>query len=122
MILTREHKKELYEVREVAKELGLHFKNANNLSSVNSTHWKCIEIWNKLMNDGYIDKEAVTFIYKYTKNIEHGWRTSTSKVNGKAIKETYFNYKLLNERCGLIQEKGPMEQRPEILKFQIKIT
>ena len=105
MVLTRT-KNELYEVREVAKELGLHFKNAANLGAVNSTHWKCIEIWNKLINDQYIDREAVTFIYKYIKNIEHGWRTSTSK-KWKSIKETYFNYALLNERCGLLQEKGP---------------
>ena len=105
MILTRT-KKELYEVRDIAREMGLHFKNATGLGAVNPTHWKCISLWNKLMEDGYLNKEEITFLYKYIKDIEHGWRTMTSK-KWKSIKEENFNYSFLKEHCGLIQEKGP---------------
>ena len=104
MILART-KKELHEVRDTAREMGMFFKNATGLTSVNPTHWKCISLWNTLMKDKYLNKEEVTFLYKYIKNIEHGWRTMTSK-KWKSIKEENFNYSFLNKHCGLIQERG----------------
>ena len=112
MILTRT-KNELVEVRNTAREMGLHFKSAKGLGSVNPTDWKSIALWTKLMEDGYLNREEVTFLYKYINNIEHGWRTMTSK-KWKAIKEDHFNYALLNEKCGLIQDKGPWTTALEI--------
>lgn len=103
MILTRT-KNELTEVRSLAKEMGLHFKSAKGIGSVNPTHWKSIALWDRLIKDEYLNKEEITFLYKYVNNIEHGWRTMTSK-KWRSIKEDNFNYKFLNEKCGLIQNK-----------------
>lgn len=104
MVLVRT-KQELMEVRAEAKELGIFFKNSAGYTSVNSTHWKAIQIWEKLMKDEEINLQEVALVYDYVKDIKHGWRKTNNKKWASITKQT-FNYMYLNSHCGLLQEKG----------------
>jgi len=96
---------ELKETRANAKQLGLFFKNAHSYPSVNPTHWKAIETWNKLMKDEEIGIQEVTLVYNYIRNIQHGWRKTDNK-KWSTIHKDKFNYNYLNTHCGLQEEKG----------------
>ena len=112
MVLVRT-KQELMEVRSEAKDLGIFFKNSAGYTSVNSTHWKAIQIWERLMKDEEVDIQEVTLVYDFIKDIKHGWRKTNNKKWANVSKQK-FNYMYLNAHCGLLQEKGSWTTALEI--------
>ena len=77
---------ELKELRAYAKDMGLFFKTSSGYPSVNATHWKAIEIWDKLMKDEEIGIQEVGLVYSYIRNIQHGWRKTDNKRWSKITK------------------------------------
>lgn len=96
---------ELKELRAYAKDMGLFFKTSSGYPSVNATHWKAIEVWDKLMKDEEIGIQEVGLVYSYIRNIQHGWRKTDNKRWSKITKDK-FNYQYLHVNCGLQEEQG----------------
>jgi DNA helicase-2/ATP-dependent DNA helicase PcrA len=98
------------ELEDHARQSGLFFKNTKGKTSFDLNKWNAIKYWNKLMNNGLVNKEQAGIVYAYVNEIAFGWRSIESKrwMNIDSSKEMSIDF--LRTFGGLTANPGPWQQ------------
>jgi DNA helicase II / ATP-dependent DNA helicase PcrA len=94
------------ELRQEAKNMGLFFQDSKGRKSFDLNKWNAIKIWERLMNNQFIEKEEIQIIYTYINEISFGWRSIESKRWSTVEPDATLNYESLHANCGLEANRG----------------
>ena len=98
------------ELEELARAHGLFFKNTKGKTSFDINKWNAINSWNKLMNNGVVNKEEAGIVYSYVNEIAFGWRSIESKRWMNIQDSGNLNLEFLRTFGGLTATPGPWQQ------------